>query len=106
MRPLDVFPAECAAPPPERPAATPDGRLLDALGMDGDAAPRVEVATRVLTHALAAAAATEPDYLLLSCGEAQRQMLHLMCAFKLPSGQLDPKSALHIWMISRAEDEA
>lgn len=105
MAPLDVFPPESAAAAPTGLAPTPDGRFLDALGLDGDAAPRVEVVTKVLTHALAAAAATQPHYLLLSCGHTGRPVLHLMCAYQLPDGQLDHKSALHIWMISRADDE-
>jgi hypothetical protein len=105
MRPLEVFPAECALHPPQQQAATPDERLLEAWALDGDTAPRVEVCTKDFGKALAAAAATAPDFLLLSCGDAEKRLLHLMCTFRLPGGELDPKSALHIWMISRADDE-
>jgi hypothetical protein len=105
MKPLEVFPAECARKQPDEQAATPDQRLLVAWACDGDVAPRVEVCTKDFGKALAAAAATDPDFLLLSCGDAEKRLLHLMCTFRLPSGELDPKSALHIWMISRADDE-
>ena len=105
MAPLEVFPETFQKPPPADAAATPDARLLAASAADGDDAPRVEVCTKGVTKALAACAATAPDFLLLSCGDAERQVLHLMCTFRTAAGDVNADAAMHIWMLSRAGDE-
>jgi hypothetical protein len=105
IAPLEVFPESFQMPPPAQRAPTPDARLSAALGLDGDAAPRVEVCTRGLAKALAAAAITAPDFLLLSSGDADRAVLHLMCTFRTTDGEVNDDSAMHIWMLSRATDD-
>lgn len=99
LRPLPLIPQQLEKDPPA--AATTTAARFDAcMARDVSECPRGEVQTKALCRALAAAALPGAELVLLSCGDEQRPIVHIMCSFVGQDGTVDGYS-LNLWLPTR-----
>ena len=84
--------------------ATAVARHAACVSQDPATHPRSEVHARSLMKALAAASLTQSELLLLSTGDAQRSVVHVLCAFVGSEGVL-ADYAFNVWLPGRDPED-
>lgn len=81
--------------------ATAVARHAACLAQDPASHPRAEVLAKSLMKALSAASLTQSELLLLSTGDAQRSVVHVLCAFVDNSEGFMADYAFNVWLPGR-----
>lgn len=84
--------------------ATAVARHAACVAQDPATHPRAEVHAKSLMKALSAASLTQSELLLLSTGDANRAIVHVLCAF-MSDGEVLADYAFNIWLPGRDPEE-